>query len=93
MGLLTKYILIFIMSYAFVYFRTLNMKAIVSDRVIAATVWQVCISVIWLFSMYLGISSLINEEWIVFIPYALGGAIGNIAAMRGKHIRNKYGNK
>ena len=90
MTLLLKCLVIFLLSFGFIFVRTMNVKAVALGRVIASTLWGILVSIMWLMSIYLGVSSLIHEEWIIFVPYALGGATGNLLAMYNKHTHTSW---
>ena len=71
----------------FVYFRTVNVKAVANGNLAIAVLSGNAIGITGLLSMAIGINSIIDGQLLPVLTYLLGGAIGTYLAMKRKRIK------
>ncbi len=74
-------ILIFISQYAFQYFRLVGIKHGVNGNMFETIKTTFIMQTLWLATMYFGVMSLVNKDWIAVTIYMIGGIVGAIHAV------------
>ena len=69
-------IIILFMQMAFLYLRTLNIIYTANRKILASIITNNLISIIWLFSVFIGIQAIMSMEWQPIVGYILGNTIG-----------------
>jgi len=74
----------FISSFAFIAFRTVNIKAVSSHNILYAFLSSLMTGILSLANIYIGVSAIINQNWMAAGAYVLGGAIATVVVMKYK---------
>lgn len=82
-------LIVYLLQIAFLFFRTLNIKATARNHVLGAILSGVGIGFCWLLSIKLSIDALRSGDWMTIAGYFLGGATGTYIGMKMKPRKKK----
>jgi uncharacterized protein YebE (UPF0316 family) len=75
-------IYIVISQFAFVFFRTLNVKYTAQDQVLGAMFTGLMINILWITTTAFGIEAYQNHNYVFAAAYLFGGQVGVYYGMR-----------
>lgn len=84
-----QFVLIIFSQIAFVCFRTINVKHIAENRLVATLISGTLMSALWFYTTAVGVNAINDGSVINFITILIGGIIGVVLAMRHKYILRK----
>ena len=73
---MNTYILVFICQILFIVVKFMGTRHTINGTIYSRLIVSNFGSLIWLVTTYLGVSSLLSNDWYVLIPYLLGTSIG-----------------
>lgn len=82
-------VIVYLLQIAFLFFRTLNIKATAKGNIPGAILSGVGIGFCWLMSIKLSIDALRSSDWMTLAGYFLGGATGTYIGMKLKPRNRK----
>ena len=82
--MITKSIIVLLSQILFLYFRTLNIEAVTDKNITKAILTGWGIGITWMISTAIGVSAVLNFEFMPIICHLLGGSIGTYLAMKNK---------
>ena len=77
-------LILIVSQLTFSFSRTLNVRYTSKDMVFMTILTGVVIKTTWLISSYIGISAIINENYITAIFYVLSGVLGDYLSFKVK---------
>jgi len=83
-NMITKSIIVLLSQILFLYFRTLNIKAVTEKHTIKAIVTGWGIGITWMVSTSIGVNAMLNFELLPIVCHLIGGSIGTYLAMKKK---------
>jgi hypothetical protein len=81
-------ICIIISQFAFVFFRTLNVKYTAQDQLLGAMITGLMINALWITTTAFGLKAYMHNNYLMAAAYLFGGQIGIYYGMRKIQIEN-----
>lgn len=73
---------IFVLQLAFQFARVMSTKAVIKGNVLYLMVNTTILQALWLVTTYIGVTSVMADNWYVISSYMLGGMLGAYLAIR-----------
>ncbi len=78
---------VFFSQIIFIYLRTINVKQVASGKVLGSIISGNGIAIAWLFTTAIGVTSLINLEYLTIVANLIGGSVGTYIGMKQKRYK------
>lgn len=93
LSLTSQFILIAVLNFLFIYFRTLNVSANADRNRLVLFYTGFLVHVSWLLSTALGVQALQQGNYMLVVASAAGGLYGADCAITGKFKKQKHATK
>lgn len=80
-------IIVFVLQIVFEFLRSVNVRYTSRDLVFMAVLTGFFVKMLWLFTTFMGVKSMIDGDYFVAMMYVLGGTIGSYLSFK---IKIKY---
>jgi len=74
--------IIFVLQLAFQFSRVMSTKAVIKSHTLYLMINTTILQALWLVTTYIGVTSVMKDNWSVIISYMIGGVLGAHLAIR-----------
>lgn len=75
-------IILFLTQFIYIYLRTVNIIHTAEKRMVASVVTGIGIGITWLVSTAIGISAVMDGDWLLITIFLLGGGLGTFLGIK-----------